>query len=107
MRLTVLIGLLMEIGSRAAVANGLFGEEMRFGAAFVDEELAKVEIFFLAGHAGQFYQRQLDFLVAAIAAQLAFAMAEGLDEIVAIAAHDVEQLAFACRLEIGDRPSIR
>ncbi|MGO7564960.1 beta-L-arabinofuranosidase domain-containing protein, partial [Rhizobium johnstonii] len=34
----------------AAVAACLGGEEMRFGAAFVDEIFRQVEIFFLTGH---------------------------------------------------------
>jgi hypothetical protein len=102
-RLAVFVGLLNEIGRIATVADRFFGKEMRFHASFVDEELAEIEIFLLSGHTGELDQCELDFLVATIAAKLAFAPTEGLCQVVGIAAHDVEQLALACRLEVSHR----
>ena len=102
-RLAVFVGLLDEVGRVAAVADRFLGEVVRLLAALVDEELGEVEIALLAGDAGELDQRQFDLLVAAVAAELAFAGAEDRVDVVGIAAHDVEQLALAGGLEVGDR----
>ncbi len=75
---------------------------MRLGAALVDEELRKVEILLLARHARKLDERELDLLMAAITRDLPFAAPEDRDHVVRKAAHDVEKLALAGRLVIGD-----
>ena len=72
-RLVVFVGLLDEVGRVAAVADRFLGEEVRLLAALVDEELGEVEIVPLAGDAGELDQGEFDLLMAAIAAELAFA----------------------------------
>jgi hypothetical protein len=44
-RLRIFIGLLVVFGDIAAVAACLGGEEMRFGAAFVDEVFRQLQVF--------------------------------------------------------------
>ena len=62
----------------------------------------EIEIALLAGRAAELDQRQLDLLMAAIAPLLARLAAEDRGDVIGIAAHDVEQLALAGRLVIGD-----
>ena len=66
-RLVVLVGLVVELLRDRRRAPRLRVEIMRLLAALVDEVLGEIEIFLLAGDAGELDQRQLDLLVAAIA----------------------------------------
>jgi hypothetical protein len=66
-RLVVFIGFLMEIRRIGGHRGSLPREIMRLGAALVDEVFRQIEIFPLAGDAGELDQRQLHFLMAAIA----------------------------------------
>ncbi len=100
--LIVLVALLDEGCGIAAVADRFFGEVVGLLAALVDEELREIEVTAFARDAGQLDEGELDFLVAAVAAALAFAGAEDGVDVVGIAAHDVEELALSGGLEIGD-----
>ena len=74
----------------------------RLAAAFVDEVGGEIEVLLLAGQPIELDQRDLDFLVAVIAALLAGTSAEGLADMLDIALHDVEPAATAGGLEVSD-----
>ena len=103
MRLVVVVGPEDEILRIAAVALSLDVEIVGFGATLVDEILGQVHVLLLAGGAGELDQCQLDFFMSAIAGDLVRTMAELVDDVVDIAAHDVHQLALSGGLIVGDR----
>ncbi len=102
MRLVVFIGVVAETLGVLVTGGRLDVEVMRLLAAGIDEEAREVEIALLAGDAAEADQRQLDFLVAAIAGLMVRAGAEDGADMVGIAAHGVKQRTLAGGLEIGD-----
>ena len=72
-------------------------------AAFVDEERRQVHVAFLVRRVVELDQRELEFLVAGIAAFLATLGPERLVDAVGEARHDVEELPLARRVEVRDR----
>ena len=75
---------------------------VRLAAALVDEVVREVEILPLPGRPREAAERQLDLLVAGVAAHLAALAAERLRDQVRVAAHRVEEEALARRLEVRD-----
>ena len=74
---------------------------VRLPAALVHKIPAERQVAPLAGGAVQLHQRQLDFLVAAVAALLAGAGAKDRADVVGVAAGDVQQSALAGGLVVG------
>ena len=70
-RLVVFVGPRPEGGRVFAARDRLLGEVVRLPAALVDEIGGEIEAAAIAGQAVEFDQRELDFLVAVIAALLA------------------------------------
>ena len=93
-------GALLEPLWAATLGIGFFGKIARLLTALVDEELGKVHVSLVADDAGELHEREFDLLVAAVARHLAGA--EALDHVVGRAAHDIQELALAGSLVVGD-----
>ena len=100
--LVVVVGRVPVVGRIGAARPRLDVEVMRRAAALVDEVAGEIEVAPLAGQPVEPDQRQLDLLVAAIAALLALVRPEQFRHQVDLAAHDVEQVRLAGRLVVRD-----
>ena len=70
-------------------------------ATFVDEVPGEIEIALILSRAVELDQCELNFLVAAVAALLAFLGTEHGGDVVGVPAHHVEELAFACGVVVS------
>ena len=103
-RLVVFVGPGPEGGRLFAARDRFLGEVVRLAAALVDEIGGEIEAAAIAGQPIELDQRQLDFLVAVVAALLACPAPEGSCDVVDIAFHDVEEAPPTGGAEVGDRP---
>src|SRR5208282_5609731 len=103
-RLIVFVGSGPILGRVVAARDRFLGEIMRgLAPALVDEVAGKVEPALISGQPVELIERELDLLMAGVAALLAGPCAERRGDMVDVSLHDVEEAAAAGDAEVGDR----
>ena len=102
MGLVILIAPEVEVFGVLAPRPRFFVKVVRLTPALVHEVLGQSQVFVVPGRCGQLDQGQLDLLMAAVAAFLAFFRPEDRADVVRVAAHDVQQARLTGRLIMRD-----
>ena len=101
-RLVVLIGSGPVARRILAARQRLLGEIVRLAAPLVDEIGGEIEAAAVAGQPVKLDERELDLLMAGIAALLSRTAAKRCGDVIDIALHDVEHLAPSGGAKVGD-----
>ena len=103
-RLIVFVGSGPILGRVVAARDRFLSEIMRrLMPALVDEVAGKVEPALISGQPVELEERELDLLMAGVAALLAGSRSERRGDMVDVPLHDVEEAAAAGDAEVGDR----